>query len=153
MFVAADVFGYVAWNADDTDIGQRLDALGPQLDFISPMLYPSGFQFGIPGCANPVANPYEIVYKTLAKARERSGLPAARFRPWLQAFRDYAFDRRALGARGARSDQGGGGIRVRWLDAVESAQRLYRRWPEKRTQEALMRLFSLMLCQFAAHGL
>jgi len=94
VFVSADVFGYVAWNIDDTHIGQRLEALAPYLDFISPMLYPSGFQFGIPGYANPVAHPYEIVYKSLVKARERTGLPAARFRPWLQAFRDYAFDRR-----------------------------------------------------------
>jgi len=94
VFVSADVFGYVAWNTDDTHIGQRLEALAPYLDFISPMLYPSGFQFGIPGYANPVAHPYEIVYKSLVKARERTGLPAARFRPWLQAFRDYAFDRR-----------------------------------------------------------
>lgn len=103
VFVSADVFGYVAWNTGDTDIGQRLDALAPQLDFISPMLYPSGFQFGIPGCANPVAHPYEIVYKTLAKARERTGLASARFRPWLQAFRDYAFDRRAFGGTEVRA--------------------------------------------------
>jgi hypothetical protein len=94
VFLAADIFGYVNWNFNDTDIGQKLEELSPYLDYISPMLYPSGFQFGIPGYRNPVANPYEIVYLTLKKAQERTQLPSVRFRPWLQAFRDYAFDRR-----------------------------------------------------------
>jgi hypothetical protein len=97
VFVSADVFGYVCWNLNDTEIGQRLDALAANVDYISPMLYPSGFQYGIPGYRNPVANSYEIVYRTLERARERSNLDPVRFRPWLQAFRDYAFDRRAFG--------------------------------------------------------
>ena len=71
-----------------------LERLVPHIDYLSPMLYPSGFHVGIPGIANPVAHPYEIVYRSLARARERTGLPPVRFRPWLQAFRDYAFDRR-----------------------------------------------------------
>jgi hypothetical protein len=71
----------------------------PYLDYLSPMLYPSGFHAGIPGCHDPVANPYEIVYRSLVRARERSGLAPVRFRPWLQAFRDYAFDRRDYGAK------------------------------------------------------
>ena len=94
VFVAADVFGYVMWNLDDTHIGQRLEELSPVVDYISPMLYPSCFQFGIPGYRNPVAHPREIVFLSLQNARERSGIPSIRFRPWLQAFRDYAFDHR-----------------------------------------------------------
>jgi hypothetical protein len=94
VFVAADIFGYVCWNLNDTGIGQRLEDLLPHVDYVSPMLYPSSFQFGIPGYRIPVANPFEIVQCSLEQARERTGLPAIRFRPWLQAFRDYAFDRR-----------------------------------------------------------
>lgn len=94
VFVAADIFGYVCWNPNDTNIGQRLDALSTRVDYLSPMLYPSGFQYGIPGYRNPVAHPHEIVYLTLKRAQERTALPPIRFRPWLQAFRDYAFDRR-----------------------------------------------------------
>ncbi len=94
VFVAADIFGYVCWNYNDTNIGQKLEALAPAVDYLSPMLYPSGYQFGIPGYRNPVANPYEIVYLSLKKAQERTQLPSRRFRPWLQSFRDYAFDRR-----------------------------------------------------------
>ncbi len=94
VFLSADIFGYVSWNLDDTQIGQRLDAVEPHVDYLSLMLYPSGFQFGIPGYRNPVAHPYEIVSLTLKRAQERTAIPPVRFRPWLQAFRDYAFDRR-----------------------------------------------------------
>jgi len=94
VFLSADIFGYVAWNLNDTEIGQKIDRLAPAVDYISLMLYPSGFQWGIPGYRNPVANSNKIVYLTLKKAHERTNLPTNRFRPWLQAFRDYAFDRR-----------------------------------------------------------
>ena len=94
VFIAADIFGYVSWNLNDTLIGQKLENLFPCVDYVSFMLYPSGFQFGIPGYRNPVAYPYHIVSLSLKKARERTKISPLRFRPWLQAFRDYAFDRR-----------------------------------------------------------
>ncbi|MEW6215844.1 MAG: putative glycoside hydrolase, partial [Nitrospirota bacterium] len=94
VFVAADIFGYVSWNLNNTLIGQKLENLLPCVDYISLMLYPSGFQFGIPGYRNPVAYPYQIVALSLKKAQERTNLSPVRFRPWLQAFKDYAFDRR-----------------------------------------------------------
>src|SRR4030043_411725 len=102
VFLAADIFGYVGWHLNDTSIGQRLDALGPHLDYISPMLYPSGFQYGIPGYRNPVENPYEIVYRTLKRGQLRTNLAPNRFRPWLQAFRDYGFDRRGFNSKEIR---------------------------------------------------
>jgi hypothetical protein len=94
VFLSADIFGYVCWNLNDTKIGQRLEDIIAHVDYVCPMLYPSGFQYGIPGYRNPVANPYEIVYLSLKRAQERTNLPSHRFRPWLQAFRDYAFDGR-----------------------------------------------------------
>jgi len=104
VFLSADVFGYVCWNLNDTMIGQRLEDLAPLLDYVSPMLYPSSFQFGIPGYRNPVEHPYEIVALSLERAQQRTGLPATRFRPWLQAFRDYAFDRRVFGEAEIRAE-------------------------------------------------
>ena len=98
VFVGADLFGYVAWNENDTDIGQTLAATAPHLDYLCPMLYPSGFQFGIPGYLNPVANSYHIVNLTLKQAVNRAKISSLRFRPWLQSFRDYAFDHRKFGA-------------------------------------------------------
>jgi hypothetical protein len=91
VFLAVDIFGYVCWNPDDTRIGQQLERIAEVVDYISPMLYPSSFQFGIPGYRNPVQHPYEIVHRSLERALERTGVPPVRFRPWLQAFPDYAF--------------------------------------------------------------
>ena len=97
VFLAVDIFGYVCWNADDTQIGQRIEDIIPLVDYVSPMLYPSGFEFGIPGYRDPVQHPYEIVRYSLERAIARTGVSPLRFRPWLQAFRDYAFDRRNFG--------------------------------------------------------
>jgi hypothetical protein len=99
VFVSADIFGYVCWNTNDTDVGQKIDLIAGSVDIVSPMLYPSGFQFGIPGYRNPVQHSYEIVYQSLARCRERIGVSPLRFRPWLQAFRDYAFGGGNFGAR------------------------------------------------------
>ncbi|MET0167539.1 MAG: putative glycoside hydrolase [Vicinamibacterales bacterium] len=91
VFLAVDIFGYVCWNPDDTRIGQQLERIAEVVDYISPMLYPSSFQSGIPGYRNPVQHPYEIVHRSLERALERTHLAPVRFRPWLQAFPDYAF--------------------------------------------------------------
>lgn len=91
VIVAADIFGYVLWNYDDTGIGQQIGEAVRAVDLICPMLYPSGYHLGIPNYRNPVQHPYEIVHLTLQRAQERTGISSLRFRPWLQAFRDYAF--------------------------------------------------------------
>lgn len=102
VFVSADNFGYVAWNEGDTGIGQVYAEVGKVVDYISPMLYPSGFKFGIPGVRNPMTDPYRIIYASLEKAKERTGFSGLVFRPWLQAFTDYAFDHRAFGKQQLR---------------------------------------------------
>lgn len=91
VMVAADIFGYTAWNEDDTGIGQEIEKAINAVDIVSPMLYPSGFHLGLPNYRNPVAHPYEIVYLTLKRAQQRTQVSPLRFRPWLQAFHDYAF--------------------------------------------------------------
>lgn len=98
VYLAADVFGYAAFNTNDTDVGQRLEELAPHLDFISLMTYPSGYHLGIPGYRLPVAHPYEIVRESVRLARERTGRYPVKIRPWIQDFRDYAFDHRPFGA-------------------------------------------------------
>src|SRR4029453_2294586 len=96
-FVGADVFGYTAFNENDTDIGQRVEELSAHLDFICPMVYPSGYHLGIPGYRNPVKNPYNVVYESVRLIKKRSAGTQVRVRPWLQDFRDYAFDKRIFG--------------------------------------------------------
>ena len=97
VFVGIDIFGYVCWNTNDTGIGQQLEHISKLVDYLSPMVYPSGYKYGIPGCSQPVSHPYEIIRDTLENARKRVNISTKRFRPWLQGFRDYAFDGRAFG--------------------------------------------------------
>ena len=116
-FVAADFFGYTAFNENDTDIGQRIEELSPYLDYICPMVYPSGFHRGIPGYRNPVEHPYRVVHESVRLIRQRAAHTRARVRPWLQDFRDYAFDRRHFGVAEIRAqikgaDDAGG---VGWM--------------------------------------
>jgi len=99
VFISADIFGYVSWHNADLEIGQRVDKLLPCVDYLCPMLYPSGFNNGIPGYRNPVIANYEIVKLSLDKALEKSKGSSLSYRPWLQAFRDYAFDRRIYGVK------------------------------------------------------
>ncbi|MFK5926102.1 MAG: putative glycoside hydrolase [Desulfuromusa sp.] len=98
VMTSANIFGYICWKHKDQKIGQRLIDLAKYVNYLSPMLYPSGFPHGVPGYKNPVENSYEVIAHSLHKASELTGLPAVRFRPWLQAFRDYAFDRRSFTA-------------------------------------------------------
>jgi len=94
VMISANIFGYLCWKPQDQKIGQQLVKLAENVDYLSPMLYPSGFPYGVPGYNNPVQHPYQIISHSLQQAIKLSGLPAVSFRPWLQAFRDYAFDRR-----------------------------------------------------------
>jgi hypothetical protein len=95
VFEAVDIFGYVSWNPNDTGIGQQLEEITKIVDYVSPMLYPSGFKFGIPGHVKPMATTddiYNIVKLTLDNSIRRTKANPKKFRPWLQAFRDYAFN-------------------------------------------------------------
>jgi hypothetical protein len=67
------------------------------------MAYPSAYHLGIPGHRNPVAHPYAVVFETVRRARERSAQTPAVVRPWIQDFRDYAFDRRPFGVLEVRA--------------------------------------------------
>lgn len=100
VFMSADIFGYVAWNSNDTGIGQQLDAVMKVVDYACPMLYPSGFKYGIPGHPKPMATNvdiYNTIKLTLDNAVRRTNANPKKFRPWLQAFRDYAFNRLVYG--------------------------------------------------------
>jgi hypothetical protein len=97
-FISANIFGYICWKPKDGKIGQRLVDLAERVDYLSPMLYPSGFPQGIPGYNRPLETPYQVIARSLQVAQELGGIAPIRFRPWLQAFRDYAFDKRSFKA-------------------------------------------------------
>lgn len=87
--ISADIFGMTAINTDDLGIGQILEKTMPYFDFVSPMVYPSHFPEGWAGIANPAAEPYTVIKKSMGKAVERvvaMGEDPQKLRPWLQDF-------------------------------------------------------------------
>ena len=86
-YLSADIFGFVTIAVDDMGIGQRLEDIAACVDFISPMIYPSHyFNAGIYGFELPEAHPYEVVYKAMDQATQRTEGLKAKIRPWLQDF-------------------------------------------------------------------
>lgn len=94
VYTSVDTYGYVCWNNDDTNIGHTINSLAEHCDYIAPMLYPSGFNAGIMGFKDPTNHPYAIINASINEALKKSDVSAARFRPWLQSFKDYGFDRK-----------------------------------------------------------
>jgi hypothetical protein len=91
-FLSMDTFGYTTWWNDDGGIGQDLRVLADDIDYYSPMIYPSTFTAGLPGglpYPDVVARPYDTVYLSLAHAEEKLQGKHALLRPWLQYFDDY----------------------------------------------------------------
>ena len=92
--ISADVFGIILESPKDTEnIGQYLELIGRDIDYISPMVYPSHYALG--QIVNkvkfsiPDLDPYGVVYNSLAKCRDRIGQVEgykARVRPYLQDF-------------------------------------------------------------------
>ena len=85
--LSADVFGLTTTVTDDMKIGQDYAAIAAVVDYISPMVYPSHYSPGNYGLPDPEARPYETVYNSMMKAREKTpDLPLERHRPWIQDF-------------------------------------------------------------------
>lgn len=90
--LSADVFGLVTSSADDMGIGQTWTKVACEVDYISPMTYPSHYSKGVYGIGNPDLSPYVTVHSAMSDAVKRNrharckkGTPAG-IRPWLQSF-------------------------------------------------------------------
>ncbi len=83
-YLSAAVFGIAATRPDE--IAQDIPAMAKSLDYVSPMLYPSHWNAGEYGVANPNAQPYDIVYRALADFTGKLAGTGAKLVPWLQDF-------------------------------------------------------------------
>ncbi|MCX8132126.1 MAG: putative glycoside hydrolase [Clostridia bacterium] len=94
VILSADVFGIICESPADTEgIGQYLEYVGKDIDYISPMAYPSHYAVGqkVNGIQymKPDFEPYGVVYNTLKKANDRIAKVEgykAKVRPYLQDF-------------------------------------------------------------------
>lgn len=103
--VSADVFGIIAESVSDGKaIGQQLEMVGMDVDYLSPMVYPSHYANAGKGVTMgngvgqqingvlftaPDLHPYDVVKQTLLKIMKRSSVVPgfkAGIRPYLQDF-------------------------------------------------------------------
>jgi hypothetical protein len=86
----ADIFGLVTTVQGTLEVGQNWEKISPNVDVVLPMVYPSHYPHGELGLANPNAAPYDVIIKSISRARARDkkiGIPESEhIRPWLQAF-------------------------------------------------------------------
>jgi hypothetical protein len=103
--VSADIFGIVAESErDGKAIGQKLEMVGMNIDYISPMIYPSHYANAAPkglmsnGVGQkingvlftaPDRDPYGVIYQSLLTIKNKTALVPgykAKVRPYLQDF-------------------------------------------------------------------
>lgn len=92
VFISVDTYGNICWSDDDNNIGQTVDSLAKHTDYLSPMLYPSGFAKGSFYFDYPSEHPHAVIYRSIKNIKDR--IDTKRVRPWLQYFKDYAHKRR-----------------------------------------------------------
>ena len=85
---SADVFGYTTVVDNDLGIGQNFSEVSKNVDYVSPMIYPShwprGSLYGIPG--HPNDYPYLTVKISMTSAIDQLDGSPLQIRPWLQDF-------------------------------------------------------------------
>ena len=93
--LSADIFGWpLIATRDSGEIGQTVESIGWNLDYISPMVYPSHFDKKsqvINGIhfTKPDLQPYEVVYNTLLAGKKRIDSVEGynlKCRPYIQGF-------------------------------------------------------------------
>ncbi|MEC0230865.1 putative glycoside hydrolase [Paenibacillus alba] len=91
-YLSADVFGLTTSSDNDMGIGQEWAGISKQVNYISPMLYPSHYSNGMYGVKNPDLQPYAIVSKAISDANGKNqqlkqvSNEVAEIRPWYQDF-------------------------------------------------------------------
>lgn len=88
VFISVNTYGNICWSDDDNNIGQMVSSLAVHADYLSPMLYPSGFASGSFLVEHPSEHPYAVIFRSIRNIKDR--ISPIRIRPWLQHFKDYA---------------------------------------------------------------
>ena len=92
VYISVDTYGNVCWSKDDCNIGQTIPSLIKYADYLSPMLYPSGFASGSFRVKYPAEHPYKVIYNSIANIEDE--VNPIRIRPWLQHFKDYTYTKK-----------------------------------------------------------
>lgn len=83
--LSADVFGLTCSAEDDMNIGQVMEEIAAEVDYVCPMVYPSHYRRGAYDFSNPESMPYKTVFRSLEDANKKLKGTCS-IRPWLQDF-------------------------------------------------------------------
>ena len=83
-YLGVSVFGIAATRPDQ--VAHNIPDMAREVDFVSPMVYPSHWNPGEYDVADPNAQPGLIVKRSLVDFRTQVAGTGARLMPWLQAF-------------------------------------------------------------------
>jgi hypothetical protein len=83
-FLGVSVYGIATTRP--REIAQDIDQLARASDYISPMIYPSHWNPGEYGVANPNSQPYDITKRSLADFVKQTKGTSAQIVPWIQDF-------------------------------------------------------------------
>jgi hypothetical protein len=83
-YLGLAVFGVSATRPKE--VGQDIGAMARYVDYVAPMVYPSHWGPGEYGVANPNAQPYAIVNRSLKDFLKKVAGTTAQVMPWLQDF-------------------------------------------------------------------
>ncbi|MFC4126367.1 putative glycoside hydrolase [Nocardia rhizosphaerae] len=82
--LSAAVYGIAATRPDQ--IAQDIPRMARNVDFVAPMLYPSHWNSGEYGVADPNGQPYDIIFRSLQDFATSTAGTTAQVVPWLQDF-------------------------------------------------------------------
>lgn len=115
--LSADIFGYTMLVDDDLGIGQNIAQLYKDVDFVSPMVYPSHYGESALGYSPPNDYPFEIIDISMGEAKKRMGGLTLPIRPWLQDFsfpNMTPYGEKEVRAQIDATEQGGGSGWLLW---------------------------------------
>lgn len=89
VVMSADIFGLTSLVKHDMGIGQTIQLIAKNVDYICPMVYPSHYALGEYHIPNPNKAPYRTVLLSLGDAVKKVKGTNCKIRPWLQDFSLY----------------------------------------------------------------
>jgi len=82
--ISADVFGLT--TGSDMGIGQDLNLIAENVDYVYPMMYPSHYYNGEYNLKIPESQPYKVIDRGLKQALNKTKTNYSKIRPYLQDF-------------------------------------------------------------------
>ncbi len=132
VWLSVDVFGVTATGTkeDQQKLGQDITVLAPEVEAISPMVYPSHYAAGFMGFDEPGDHPEVIAMGTKNAVSKLPAGSQTAIRGWLQAFplRSPSYGPKYVAAQAKHAENNGGLGWLMWSPACEYSA-VWSAWP------------------------